>query len=60
MPGSPLGIAWGFLFGYSGTKAETFMPQVREMGGGFTKVYLFWNQIEPEKVISSGPHWTHL
>ena len=44
-----LGIAWGFLYGYSGTKAETFMPIVRGMGGGFTKVYLFWNQIEPEK-----------
>jgi len=25
------------------------MPQVRELGGGFTKVYPFWNQIEPEK-----------
>lgn len=48
-PGSPLGIAWGFLYGYFGTKAETFMPQLRDLGGGFTKVYLFWNQIEPEK-----------
>jgi hypothetical protein len=49
MPGSPLGIAWGFLYGYSGAKAETFMPQERDLGAGFTKVYLFWNQIEPEK-----------
>ena len=46
---APLGIACGFLYGYSGTKAETFMPIVRGMGGGFTKVYLFWNQIEPER-----------
>lgn len=46
---APFGIAWGFLYGYAGTKAETFMPLVRGMGGGFTKVYLFWNQIEPEK-----------
>lgn len=44
-----LGIAWGFLYGYSGTRAETFMPLVRGMGGGFTKVYLFWNQMEPEE-----------
>jgi hypothetical protein len=44
-----LGIAWGFLYGYSGTKAEKFMPLVRGMGGNFSKVYLFWNQIEPEK-----------
>jgi hypothetical protein len=49
LPGAPLGIAWGFLYGYSGTKAEKFMPLVRGMGGSFTKVYLFWNQIEPEK-----------
>jgi hypothetical protein len=48
MPGSPLGIAWGFLYGNLGVKAEQFMPQVRELGGGFTKVYVTWNQIEPE------------
>ena len=49
MTGCPLGIAWGFLYGYSGTKAESFMPLGRSLGVGFTKVYLFWNQIEPEK-----------
>lgn len=49
LPGSPFGIAWGFLYGYSGTKTETFMPAVRAAGAGVTKVYLFWNQIEPEK-----------
>ena len=49
MPGAPLGIAWGFLYGYLGTPAESFLPQVRELGGGFSKVYLFWNQLEPEK-----------
>jgi hypothetical protein len=49
MPGSPLGIAWGFLYGNMGVKAERFLPQLRELGGGFTKVYLTWNQIEPQK-----------
>jgi hypothetical protein len=49
LPGSPLGVAWGFLYGYFDAKPELFMPEVRSMGGGFTKVYLFWNQIEPEK-----------
>ncbi|MGA3023767.1 MAG: hypothetical protein ABSF98_03245 [Bryobacteraceae bacterium] len=49
LPGAPLGIAWGFLYGYAGTKAEVFMPQLRQLGAGITKVYLFWNQIEPEK-----------
>jgi hypothetical protein len=46
---TPLGIAWGFLYGYAGTKAEVYMPQLRQLGAGMTKVYLFWNQIEPEK-----------
>jgi hypothetical protein len=45
---SPFGIAWFFLYGTHGVPAATFMPQVRELGGGFTKVYLFWQQIEPE------------
>jgi hypothetical protein len=49
MPGSPFGIAWGFLYGYCGTKAEVFMPELRKLDAGFTKLYLFWNQIEPEK-----------
>src|SRR5215831_1852134 len=49
MSGSPLGIAWGFLYGYLNTPAEQFLPRMRELGGGFTKVYLFWHQLEPEK-----------
>ncbi len=49
MPGSPFGIAAGFLYGYQGVKAYDFMPQLRELGSGFTKVYLFWNQVEPQK-----------
>ena len=48
-PGSPFGIAWGFLYGYTGSKVEQFLPQLRGLGAGFTKVYLFWNQIEPKK-----------
>ncbi len=49
MPGSPFGIANGFLYGYQGVKAYDFMPQLRQLGGGFTKTYLFWNQVEPKK-----------
>jgi len=48
-PGSPFGIAAGFTYGYQGVKTYAFMPQVRGLGAGFTKVYLFWNQLEPEK-----------
>ncbi len=46
---TPLGIAWGFLYGYKGTKAEVYMPQLRQLGAGMTKVCVFWNQLEPEK-----------
>lgn len=49
LPGSPLGIAWGFLYGADGVPAERFVPKVRELGGGFSKVYLFWAQLEPAK-----------
>lgn len=47
--GPPLGIAWGFLYGYQGTPAETFLPQVRALGAHWTKLYLIWNQVEPAR-----------
>ena len=46
---SRLGLGWAFLYGYQGAPAEEFMSEVRKAGGGFGKVYLFWNQIEPEQ-----------
>ena len=49
MAGSPFGIAGGFLYGYEGSAAYEFMPQLRHLGSRFTKIYFFWNQIEPEK-----------
>jgi hypothetical protein len=49
LPGSRFGIAVGFPYGYQGAPAHSFMPHIRSLGGGFTKVYLFWNQVEPEK-----------
>lgn len=49
MSGSPFGIAGGFLYGYQGVKAYRFMPQLRQLGSDFTKIYFFWNQIEPKK-----------
>ncbi|HLJ51425.1 MAG TPA: hypothetical protein VKU01_35710 [Bryobacteraceae bacterium] len=45
---SPFGVAWFILYGYSGVPPAIYMPQLRELGAGFTKVYLFWQQIEPE------------
>jgi hypothetical protein len=49
LPGSPLGIAAGWLYGYKWAPAYSFMRQLRGLGAGLTKVYLFWNQIEPER-----------
>jgi hypothetical protein len=49
MPGSPFGVANGFLYGYQGATAYEFMPTLRRIGAGFTKTYLFWNQLEPRK-----------
>jgi hypothetical protein len=46
---SPLGVGWAFVYGYQGISAEKFMPDVRQMGGGLAKIYVFWNQLEPDK-----------
>jgi hypothetical protein len=43
-----LGIAWGFIYG-GDSKPYVFMPQLRALGASHTKLYLFWNQLEPEK-----------
>jgi hypothetical protein len=51
LPGSPLGAGWGFLYGYGEVPALSYMPELRQIGGGLTKVYLFWNQIEPQKGV---------
>ena len=60
MSGSPFGIAAGFLYGYQGVKPYDFMNEVRKLGSGFTKVYLFWNQVEPERENTIGPLSTGL
>lgn len=49
LPGSPLGVGWGFLYGYQQVPALNYLPELRQLGAGLTKVYLFWNQIEPQK-----------
>jgi hypothetical protein len=48
MPGPQLGVAWGFTYGYN-NKAEIFLPQLRNLGVHLTKLYLFWQQVEPVK-----------
>jgi len=46
---SPFGIGWGYLYGQLGVKPRPYVGDVRELGGGFSRVILFWDQIEPEK-----------
>ena len=48
LPGPDIGVAWGFLYGVD-NKPVTFMPQLRKIGVNLTKIYLFWQQIEPSK-----------
>ena len=48
MPGPSIGVAWGFAYGYD-EKPVVFLPQLKNMGVNLTKLYLFWQQIEPTK-----------
>ena len=43
LPGSPFGICWGMVYGKPFAKAETFMPQLRKLNAGFSRVILFWS-----------------
>ncbi|HVU36449.1 MAG TPA: hypothetical protein VHE61_23625 [Opitutaceae bacterium] len=46
---SPFGVGWFFVYGYGHVPAATYLPALRSLGATSTKVYLFWQQIEPEK-----------
>jgi hypothetical protein len=37
------------VYGQPFAKDETFMPQVRKLNAGFSRVILFWSQLEPAK-----------
>lgn len=45
--GMRLGIVRGISYGVFGPPG-LFMPQLRALGTGFVRVYLTWNQVEPE------------
>jgi Beta-galactosidase len=49
LPGARLGVATGFLYGYQGAPAYEFGSEIGKLGAELSKVYFFWNQIEPEK-----------
>jgi hypothetical protein len=48
MPGPHIGVAFGFTYGYD-SKPQIFIPQLNQMNVHLTKLYLFWQQLEPEK-----------
>ncbi len=45
--GIKLGIVRGISFGVFGAP-DDFMPQVRALGAGLARIYLTWNQVEPQ------------
>jgi hypothetical protein len=45
---SKFGVVRGFTYGYGGAKADIFMPEVRKIGVGLIRLFLYWNQIEPK------------
>jgi hypothetical protein len=46
--GPPLGVSWSPTYGFPPGKAETFAPQARALGAGFTRIGLYWSQLEPK------------
>ena len=45
--GAPLGAAWGATYGFPPGKAWPFVARARALGAGFTRVTLYWSQLEP-------------
>jgi hypothetical protein len=45
--GVRLGIVRGISYGLFG-KPDRFLPQLRGLGAGLVRVYLYWSQVEPE------------
>ncbi|NVM20228.1 MAG: hypothetical protein HWN68_00425 [Desulfobacterales bacterium] len=41
---SPLGVAFGFRY-----RGQIFMPYIKELGINLTKLYIYWQEVEPEK-----------
>jgi hypothetical protein len=47
LPGVRLGIVRSISYGLFG-KPDRFLPQLRGLGAGLVRVYLYWSQVEPE------------
>ena len=46
--GAPIGVSWSPTYGFPPHKPESFVAQARALGAGFTRITLYWSQIEPK------------
>jgi len=53
----PMGVSWSPTYGLPPAKAERFMPQARALGASFSRVTLYWSQLEPKP---GAPRWADL
>ena len=56
-PSGPMGVTWGATYGFATAKAQPFMPQARASGASFSRVTLYWSQLEPK---DGEPRWKDL
>jgi hypothetical protein len=42
-----IGASWSPVYGLPPIKPDRFMPQLRALGGSFSRVTLYWTQLEP-------------
>ncbi|MFJ6569487.1 hypothetical protein ACIQNU_18880 [Streptomyces sp. NPDC091292] len=47
-PGIRLGIVRSVSYGLFGPP-DSFVPEIRELGGSLVRVYVYWSQVEPEE-----------
>lgn len=47
----PLGATWGPTYGFPPYNAQNFLPSLREMSLGFSRVTLYWSQLEPKQGV---------
>ncbi|MGZ3298445.1 MAG: hypothetical protein ACXU8O_05490 [Asticcacaulis sp.] len=45
--GAPMGAAWTAVYGLPPAKPDVFVPQARALGAHFTRLTLYWSQLEP-------------
>ncbi len=55
--GPPLGVTWGPVYALPPQKAEPFVAEARALGAGFSRVTLYWSQLEPK---AGAPRWNEL